>query len=151
MQTVIEIARPRAEVFAYAADPDHAPAWYENIKTVEWESPKALAVGARVAFMTQFLGRQLTYTYEIKELVPDERLVMSTTEGPFRMETTYTWEDEEAGSTKMTLRNRGEMGRFWRFAAPVMAAAVRRATRKDLERLKQILEQRDATEGSAER
>jgi uncharacterized membrane protein len=139
VETEIEIAGPRAEVAAYAADPDNATAWYENIKSVEWKSPKPLAVGSRVAFVAQFLGRRIAYTYEIRDLVPGERLVMSTAEGPFPMETTYTWEDAPGG-TRMTLRNRGEPAGFAKVAARAMAAAIRRAATKDLARLKAILE-----------
>jgi uncharacterized membrane protein len=140
VETSIEIARPRHEVAAYASDPDNATRWYENIKSVEWESPKPLAVGSRVAFVAQFLGRRLAYTYEVKELAPGERLVQSTSEGPFPMETTYTFEDAANASTRMTLRNRGEPAGFSKVAAPLMSAAMRRANRKDLERLKAILE-----------
>jgi len=138
--TETEIARPRAEVAAYAADPDHATAWYENIKAIEWRTPPPLAVGSRVAFVAQFLRRRLAYTYEIRELVPGERLVMSTADGPFAMETTYTWRDAEGGATRMTLRNRGEPSGFSRLAAPFMARAIRRANGKDLARLKALLE-----------
>jgi uncharacterized membrane protein len=140
VQTEIEIDRPRAEVAAYAADPDNAPTWYENIKAVEWRSPKPLSVGTRIAFTAAFLGRELVYTYEVAELVPGERLVMRTAEGPFPMETTYTWQDNGSGGTSMTLRNRGEPSGFAKAAAPVMSAAMRRANRKDLRRLKQLLE-----------
>ena len=47
--TEIVIARPRDVVSASAADPDHVPAWYENIKTVEWRTPRPLpsALGLR--------------------------------------------------------------------------------------------------------
>jgi len=144
VQTAVEIARPRQEVAAYVADPDNATAWYENIEAVEWLSPKPLAVGSRIAFDARFLGRRLVYTYEVRELVPGERFVMSTAEGPFPMETTYTWEDAAAASTRMTLRNRGEPSGFARVAAPMMASAMRRANTKDLARLKTILEMRPA-------
>src|ERR1700704_1708110 len=102
VRTEIEIDRPRSEVAAYASDPDNATEWYENIKAVEWKTPKPAAVGSRVAFVAQFLGRRLAYIYEIRELLPDQRLVMSTSEGPFPMETTYTWKDSAGGGTRMT-------------------------------------------------
>ena len=139
VQTEIEIARPPDEVAAYAADPDKATEWYENIVAVEWKTEPPLRTGSRIAFVARFLGRRLAYTYEVRELVPGERLVMSTADGPFPMETTYTWQ-RTAGGTRMTLRNRGEPSGFSKLAGPVMAPAIRRANRKDLERLKQLLE-----------
>ena len=140
--TVID--RPLAEVAAFAGDPDRAPEWYVNIKSVEWKTPPPLTIGSRIAFVAQFLGRRLAYTYEIVELVPGQRLVMRTAEGPFPMETTYTWEDAGASRTRMTLRNRGEPSGFGKLVAPVMASAMRRANRKDLARLKSIVETRAA-------
>lgn len=123
----------------YAADPANAPVWYENIESAELKSAPPLTVGARIAFVARFLGRRLAYTYEVKEYAPGERLVMSTGDGPFPMETTYTWA-EVSGGTRMTLRNRGEPSGFSRVAAPALAAAMRRANRKDLDRLKGVLE-----------
>jgi Polyketide cyclase / dehydrase and lipid transport len=138
--TAIEIDRPRQAVAAFAAAPDNATRWYENIEKVEWRSPPPLAVGSRIAFVALFLGRRLEYTYEIRELLPGERLVMSTADGPFAMETTYTWEDTPGGGTRMTLRNRGEPAGLSRVAAPLMARQMRRANRKDLRMLKELLE-----------
>jgi uncharacterized membrane protein len=140
VRTDVVIERPRSQVSAYASDPDNATTWYENIKSVEWQTPKPLAVGSKIRFVAQFLGRRLAYTYEVEQLVPGERLVMRTAEGPFPMETTYTWEDVGDGRTRMTLRNRGGPSGFSRVAAPLLAAAVRRANRKDLARLKAVME-----------
>jgi uncharacterized membrane protein len=137
----IEIRRPRSEVAAYVSDQDHAPDWYESISSVEWKTPPPAAVGTQFAFVARFLGSPLVYTYEVRDLVPDERLVMSTADGPFEMETTYQWSDAGDGATRMTLRNRGEASRFGKVAAKVVAAAMRRANRKDLQRLKKLLEQ----------
>lgn len=138
--TEIEIRRPRDEVAAFAADPSNAPAWYKNIKAVEWQTPPPAVVGSRIRFHAQFLGRALDYTYEVRELQPGWRYLMATSEGPFPMETTYTWEDASDGATKMTLRNRGEPSGFAAITAPMMTRAMRRANEADLRRLKELLE-----------
>ncbi len=136
------IAKPLEAVAAYAGDPSHAPEWYVNIKSVEWETPPPLRLGSKVAFVAHFLGRRLAYSYEIVEFVPGKKLVMRTAQGPFPMETTYAWEPSGSTSTRMTLRNRGEPSGFSKLAAPFMAAAMRRANTKDLARLKALLEER---------
>lgn len=138
--TEIEIDRPRATVAEFASDPENATAWYSNIKSVEWKSEPPIHLGSQLAFTAHFLGRSLAYTYEVKELAPGERFVMATSEGPFPMETTYTWSDTSSGGTKMTLRNRGHPTGFSKAVAPMMAMAMRRANTKDLRRLKQLLE-----------
>lgn len=138
--TQTDINRPRADVAAFAADPDNATTWYEDIKAVRWETSKPLQVGSRVAFEAQFLGRRLAYTYQIRELEPGVRLVMSTDAGPFPMETTYTWQDTPGGGTHMTLRNRGQPSGFANLAAPILAAQVRRATSRNLALLKKVME-----------
>jgi uncharacterized protein YndB with AHSA1/START domain len=138
--TEVSISRPRAEVAAFAANPENAPSWYVNIESAEWQSDPPLRVGSRIAFVAHFLGRRLAYSYEITEFVPNERLVMRTAEGPFPMETTYTWESTAQGGTRMTLRNHGRPSGFSRMLAPLMTAAMRRANRGDLMRLKSLLE-----------
>ena len=138
--TETTIRRPRAEVAAYAGDPSNAPEWYANISSVDWRTPPPVAVGSQLDFVASFLGRRLAYTYVVTELVPGERLVMQTADGPFPMETTYTWQSLDGGSTRMTLRNRGRPSGFSVLVAPFVAAAVRRANRADLERLRTLLE-----------
>jgi hypothetical protein len=136
------IERPRADVAGFAEDPANAPEWYVNIRASEWKTPPPLRIGSQLAFVAHFLGRRLSYTYEVLEYAPAERLVMRTSEGPFPMETTYTWETLAGGATRMTLRNRGEPTGFAKLAAPLMKAAMRRANQKDLARLKALLERK---------
>lgn len=147
VRTETLIHRPVEVVAAYAADPDNAPRWYRNIESAERRTPGPLAVGSRVAFIAHFLGRKLSYVYEIAEYIPARKLVMQTFEGPFPMETTYTW-TAVADSTRMTLGNRGEPTGFSRLVAPIMATMMRAANRKDLAAIKTILEtkrERDET------
>ena len=138
--TETTIRRPVDVVSAYAGDPSNAPDWYVNIESVEWKTPPPAQVGSQVAFVARFLGRRLAYTYELVEWIPGERMVMRTAQGPFPMETTYTWEPAGEDSTRMTLRNRGAPAGFSKAAAPFMAIAMRRANRKDHACLRRALE-----------
>lgn len=138
--TEILIRRSCGQVADYAANPDRAPEWYVNIKEAEWRSPKPLQIGSLIAFKASFLGRELAYVYEIADYDPGRLLVMRTADGPFPMETTYTWEPVEEHETRMTLRNRGNPSGFSALAAPFMAYMMRRANNKDLRNIKRILE-----------
>jgi uncharacterized membrane protein len=140
--TEIVIDRPVRVVAEYVADPSNAPEWYVNIESVNWQTEPPVAAGSRMDFVAHFLGRRIAYTYEIVELVPYQRLVMRTAQGPFPMETSYEWSAQDDQSTRMTLRNRGEPSGFAGIAAPLMSAAMRRANQKDLTRLKSLLEAR---------
>lgn len=145
--TEIVIARPRRQVAAYAADPDNATIWYANISRIEWRSEGPLDLGSQIEFQAEFLGRRLVYTYEVKELVPGERFVMSTAQGPFAMETTYAWADAPGGGTRMTMRNRGRPTGFSKLVAPMLAASMRRANQRDLATLKSLLESASPSSG----
>lgn len=133
------IRRPPDVVADYACDPANAPAWYAKISSVEWRTPPPLGIESEVAFVARFLGRELRYTYRIVEYTHDS-LVMRTAEGPFPMETSYRFERMPEGDTRMTLRNRGNPAGFSRIVAPFIRIAMRRAVRKDLAALKQLLE-----------
>ena len=130
VETSIEIECPRSVVAAFVSNPENATQWYVNIKSITWETTPPAVVGSRIAFVAQFLGRRIAYTYEVREIAPGERFVMSTAQGPFPMQTTYSWQDTESGGTRMTLRNSGEPSGFGKMAAPMMAAAMRKGEPK---------------------
>jgi uncharacterized membrane protein len=138
--TEIIIRRPAAIVASFAMNPDNAPRWYSNIGSVEWQTSKPVRVGSRLRFVARFLMKRLAYTYEITELVPDRRLRMQTTEGPFPMETTYEFEPVTEAGCRVRLRNRGEPSGFAAFLTPFLSMAIRSANQKDLARLRTTVE-----------
>ncbi len=140
VKTEIVIAAPKDKVSEYAANPDNAPIWYENISKSEWKSEKPLEVGSRISFTAHFLGKKLEYTYKIYEYIPGEKLVMGTSGGPMEMNTTYLWKTVEGNKTRMTLINKGTTSGFAAIFSPIMEMAMRKAMNKNLRDLKKILE-----------
>ncbi|TCJ03211.1 SRPBCC family protein [Cytobacillus praedii] len=139
--TEITINRPITEVSEYATNPDHAPEWYVNIHSVDWRTPKPLKLGSQIAFKAKFLGKELAYVYEIVEFIPEKKFVMKTVDGPFPMETIYTWQAIDEGHTQMTLQNKGNPKGFNKILSIFMTFMMRRANMKDLIKIKTILEQ----------
>ncbi|MBR9998306.1 MAG: SRPBCC family protein [Cyclobacteriaceae bacterium] len=141
ISTQIVIKCPVEKVATYAAGPENAPEWYVNIESVRMLGPRSLQKGSHMEFKAHFLGRTLVYIYEIIEFIKYEKLVMRTHEGPFPMETSYIWEKLDEKTTRMTLRNTGQPEGFSKWIAPLMGLMIRRANKKDLDRLRQIMEQ----------
>lgn len=140
VQTEITINKPLHVVAEYSMNPDNAPEWYFNIKSAEWLTSKPITTGSLIAFKAEFLRKKLSYVYEITDLIPGRKMVMRTADGPFTMETTYTWEAIDNSTTKMTLRNRGAPTGFSKIFSPFMKMMMRKANRKDLAMLKNIVE-----------
>jgi carbon monoxide dehydrogenase subunit G len=134
-----EIARPRETVAGYLFDWRNDTAWIGGISEARRIDGGDFGVGVRVARVARFLGKRIEYVNEVVELDPGHRLVMRSVQGPFPMRITYEVDDADGG-TRVRLRNEGDASRAYRLAGPLLARAVRRATQRDLDRLKRILE-----------
>ena len=132
---------PRKLVFAIAGDPSHAARWFSSVRRVRWHGEPRVAEGEMVDYVARFLARDLIYTYRIITLVPDERIVMRTEQGPLPLETTCTWwdEDGERPRTGMSLRNAGRPRGMTTLGSGAVTRGMKRAMRRDLERLRLIL------------
>ncbi|MDM5197248.1 SRPBCC family protein [Fictibacillus enclensis] len=138
--TEITINCPIEQVSSYASDPENAPTWYVNIHSAEWKTAKPLKIGSKIAFKAKFIGRELAYVYEIVEVLPEKKLAMKTANGPFPMETIYTWFSLDHNQTRMILRNKGNPTGFSKIITPLISKMMKKANMKDLQKLKYILE-----------
>jgi hypothetical protein len=138
------IARPRAEVAAFAMDPANDIRWIGALTSVRRlrDDGAPVAVGSRVERVARFLGRDLRYVNEIDALEPGRRLAMHSIEAPFPMRVTYEFDDGPGGGTVARIRAEGDAGRHYRLAGPLLRGMVRGGIRRDLRRLGRVLEGR---------
>jgi uncharacterized membrane protein len=134
----VHVARPREQVAAYMTDPANDPEWIGGLREARVLGDGPLVEGAQVARVASFLGRRIEYVNEVTRLEPGRLLDMRSVEAPFPMRITYSFEDRDGGTL---VRNhvRGGGGLF-SLGSPLFAPMVRRNVRKDLERLREVLE-----------
>jgi uncharacterized membrane protein len=140
----VAIRRPLGEVAAYMIDPAHDPEWIGGVRSVRTETPPPLAVGSRVARVASFLGRRVEYVNEVTELDPERVLDMRSVKAPFPMRVTYSFAagaTDGAPTTVVRNRVRGAPGGFLALFGPLLGPLVKRSVQKDLERLRDLMEQ----------
>lgn len=126
-------------VAAYVMDPANDPSWIRALTEVNVLTEGPLGAGTRVQRVASFLGKRIEYVNEIEEYEPPRRLAMRSVEAPFPM--TVVYELDPAGEgTLMRISTGGDTGGFYKLAAPLLAAQVRRGVAGDLRKLKEILE-----------
>lgn len=135
----VRIACPPERVAEFLRDPANDPRWIGGIRTAQLVTPAPVGVGTRVARVASFLGKKIEYVNEITALTPDG-LAMRSVQSPFPMQVDYGHRADGAGGTAASVRVRGEAGRFYRLAAPVLNRMVHRSISGDLRRLKRVLE-----------
>lgn len=139
--TDVRIARPRPEVAAYMFDPRNDAAWTTGVIESHPRQEGRLAPGARVERIAKFLGRRFGYEYVVTAADGDRSVELSVSQ-PFPMRIRYELEDAPGGATVARIRARGEGTGFFSLSAPLLAPMVKRNISKDLELLRQRLEQR---------
>lgn len=139
-ETVV-IGRPAHEVFAYVSDLARHPEWQDKLleATVEGEGP--VRVGTRVK-QTRRVGRGTrTFTLEVTEHDPPNRLAFQGIDGPVRPQGTITFEPLDGGErTRYSAQLDFDGHGLGVLLAPLVRRDARTQLPESLQRLKQRLE-----------
>lgn len=138
------IPLPPGPVAAYAMDWRHDAEWTQGIREAALTREAGgggFGVGAEVTRTAYFLGKRLDYVLRVAAHEPGRLLDMVSVAGPMPMHVTYSFAPDPGG-TLARIRVRGDAGRYYRLAAPLMARKVRSSLRKDLRDLERRLTDR---------
>ncbi len=84
IEQTVRIAKPLSEVFAYLQDQRNAIDWREGVISNERVSPGSALKGAIFREVAQTPMGQQTATYEVIEVVPNERIEFVVMAGPMK-------------------------------------------------------------------
>lgn len=140
VKTEIIINKPIVEVSTYAADPNNYSEWCDNIVSVQWKTPKPMQLNSKIAYKSQFLGKLHSYTYEVVFIEKNKKMIMKIKDGSFPLSTTFHWNSIDENTTIMTIINLGKPKILSTIISPFMSFIVKYLNRKDLKKIKRILE-----------
>jgi len=135
------IARPRAEVAAFASDPANDAKWIGGIKEVRVQTPPPFGPGTRVERVAFFRRKRVDYVLEVVDYEPGALIDMKSVKAPFEMRVTYRFEDAPGGTRASIHIGGGPGGATW-LIAPIIRRTVRKSIARDLANLKRIVESR---------
>jgi uncharacterized protein YndB with AHSA1/START domain len=98
MESIIEVALPPEEVFAYATDPQRFGEWQGDVVSVSTDGDAPLPVGARFSTTRRIRGTDRTMTQEVTESSPPYSWAARGTDGPIRPTARLTVEPGPGGA-----------------------------------------------------
>jgi carbon monoxide dehydrogenase subunit G len=135
----VSVARPPDAVFAFLADPANLPAWQGSCVEARAEDGLPIALGSRIAETRSLLGRRAEQVLEVTELEPPRLLELETVSGPVDFTVRHELAAEGDG-TRVTIVAAGEPRGIAALARRMLAHVIAEETRRDLERLRELLE-----------
>jgi uncharacterized protein YndB with AHSA1/START domain len=139
VEASIVIDRSPDDVFAFLAVRDNDPVWMSAVEESNWlDSSARLAVGRRGRMALKMFGRRTEYVDEVTAFEPGRRIAHRTVEGPFQLSTACLCVPDGDSCRTTVVADAEKM--FGRFVDPLVARLMRRGFRKDLVKLKSILE-----------
>jgi len=134
----VEIARPAADVFAYATDIARLPEWQATAIEGRLESGR-MERGARVVEVRRILGRQMESTMDVTEYEPEQRFELEVADGPVKYRVSETFETANGG-TRVHVVLEGDPAGYFGLADTLVEQQIRRQLEDDLRTLKLVLE-----------
>ena len=139
--TSVEIGRPAEEVFDFVAEFPNNPRWQRGMRSCRWTSPAPHGLGSTYEQAARFLGRDVRNTFRITAWDSGRRVSFESTGGTFPIAVTRTVESLGPSRSRFTEVVEGDARGFYRVAEPLLGLLVRGSIKRDLPRLKRLLEQ----------
>ena len=137
----LQIDRPAAEVWPYLIAFEQVPLWEDGVVEVRQVTPGPPGVGTEIYARRVYAGREAELVGRIVKFEDGRSAAMSLRGGPIdEVVAEYAVEPIDGRRSVVTYRGQGNLIRPLRFLHPILPAAGRNQTRKNLATLKRRIE-----------
>ena len=137
----IVINKPRAEVYAFAADSANLLDWSSNIIEYEASPPGVVHADTTAKGVTRVAGRNVEWTTKVIELEEGVAFGYESVESPMAFTYSYRFEDAEGGTRVTFHQDVPTIGGFFgKLADPIVTRMYSRNVSTNLANLKELLE-----------
>ncbi len=140
LENTITIGCAREKVFAFITDPDNLQHWLSGLESFEIISGKVGEVGASAKQVLKQAGRRIEFVQRVDAVEHPSLFEVSLKSKDMEIKVAYTLEESE-GETLFNVQEKIRLKSFFlrQFKKIVKSLNIERQ-RKDLERLKNVLE-----------
>ncbi len=138
----IDIRRPPADVFAFIAEPQNMPLWYEAVEQVTKTTASPTGVGSRFEIVRSLSNGRASNDVEVVEYTLNHQVTIESRSGPTPFRYSYRVEPSQEDTT-LTLDSiitsaglPGPVGHLGQLATQLFKHGMQ----QNLQQLKQILE-----------
>ena len=136
-----DIARPPAEVFAYATDPSRFREWQAGVVSGHLEADGPPAVGSKCVMKRRIGGSERTSTSEITEISPPQTWAVRGIDGPIRANVKVTIEPRGDGQeSRLTIELEFQGHGIGKMLLPAVVRQGRKEVPQSCQKLKSRLE-----------
>lgn len=144
VETSVEIARPPQEVFAFVADQSNAPQWQRGLHEVRRLTEDPIGVGSKHEFLRTFAGRRFASRNRYVAFEPGRYVQFEIPSGWISGTASYWTETSALAGTVLTSRMELHLRGPLKLLEPVLSRLLAKDSRRDEQRLKNLLEHRDS-------
>ena len=139
LETTITIERPVDEVLAYVTVVENTTQWTESTVEAVQTSEGPVGAGSTCRIVSQAMGQRFTHEFEVTDFQPAKRYAVQSTDGPFPLSMTYTFEVVEGG-TRLRVVSEADLGGLMSIAGALISGAAQKQMETDHRNLKRVLE-----------
>ena len=140
-ETKVVINKPIKEVWEFFKNPDNLIRWLSGFQKFEHVSGIPGTVGAKAKHHFLEMGKELVLDGELTEVIEEKRIIGILDSSMMLNKVTNKLNDLGNDQTEVSLSSDTEFkGFLWKQIGPLMKGEFKRRQEKDLQTLKQLLE-----------